>query len=130
MEFISETFNLLRPRNSEYKTNTQYEIKEKVILNYLIDNNYGFVTISYNGRRELTSLDNCFHLLDGRGVAKYPEDAVTKINEAIGDNQWECETEYFAFRWYKKGSLHIRFKRLDLVRRLNKLAGGNSLKNK
>ena len=98
MEFISETFNLLRPPNSEYKTNTEYEIKEKVILNYLIDNNYGFVTISYNGRRELTSLDNCFHLLDGRGVAKYPEDAVTKINEAIGDKQWECETEYFAFR--------------------------------
>ena len=130
MEFISETFNLLRPPNSGYKTNTEYEIKEKVILNYLIDNNYGFVTISYNGRRELTSLDNCFHLLDGKGVAKYPEDAVTKINEAIGDKQWECETEYFAFRWYKKGSIHIRFKRLDLVRRLNKLAGGNSLKNK
>ena len=73
MEFISETFNLLRPRNSEYKTNTEYEIKEKVISNYLIDNNYGFVTISYNGRRELTSLDNCFHLLDGRGVAKVSE---------------------------------------------------------
>jgi len=130
MEFIYETFNLLRPRNSEYKTNTEYEIKEKVILNYLIDNNYGFVTISYNGRRELTSQDNCFHLLDGRGVAKYPEDAVTKINEAIGDKKWDCETEYFAFRWYKKGSLHIRLKRLDLVRCLNKLAGGNSLKSK
>jgi hypothetical protein len=68
--------------------------------------------------------------LDGRGVAKYPEDAVTKINEAIGDKQWECETEYFAIRRYKKGSMHIRFKRLDLVRRLNKLAGGNRLKNK
>jgi hypothetical protein len=30
----------------------------------------------------------------------------------------------------KKGSMHIRVKRLDLVRRLKKLAGGNSLKNK
>ena len=37
--------------------------------------------------RNLPVLDNCFHLLDGRGVAKYPEDAVIKINEAIGDNQ-------------------------------------------
>jgi len=130
MEFISEIFNLLRPPNSKYKTNTEYEIKEKAILNYIIDNNYGFITLSYSGRRNLTSLDNCFHLLDGKGVAKYPDDAVTIMNSAIGDKKWECETEYFAFRWYKKGSLHIRFKRLDLVRRLNKLAGGNSLKNK
>ena len=30
----------------------------------------------------------------------------------------------------KKDSMHICFKRLGLVRRLNKLAGGNSLKNK
>ncbi len=80
--------------------------------------------------RNLAALDNCFHLLDGRGVAKYPEDAVTKINEAIGDKQWECETEYFAFHRYKKDSMHICFRRLDLVRRLNKLAGGNRLKNK
>ncbi len=29
-----------------------------------------------------------------------------------------------------KSSMHIRFKRLDLVWHLNKLAGGNSLKNK
>ena len=30
----------------------------------------------------------------------------------------------------QKSSMHIRFKRLDLVWHLNKLAGGNSLKNK
>ena len=129
MEFISETFNLLRPPGSEYKTNTEYEIEEKVILDYIIDNNYGFITMSYSGRRNLTSLDNCFHLLDGKEVAKYPNNAATIMNSAINDKKWECETEYFEFRWYKKGSLHIRFKRLDLVRRLNQLAGGNHLKN-
>ena len=84
MEFISEIFNLLRPPNSKYKTNTEYEIKEKAILNYIIDNNYGFITLSYSGRRNLTSIDNCFHLLDGKGVAKYPDDAVTIMNSAIG----------------------------------------------
>ena len=129
MEFIRETFNLLRPPGSEYKINTEYEIEEKVVLDYIIDNNYGFITMSYSGRQNLTSLDNCFHLLDGKEVAKYPNNAATIMNSAINDKKWECETEYFEFRWYKKGSLHIRFKRLDLVRRLNQLAGGNHLKN-
>jgi hypothetical protein len=55
--------------------------------------------VAYQKDQILLKFQFKIYLLGGRGVAKYPEDAVTKINEAIGDKQWECETEYFAFRW-------------------------------
>jgi len=38
------------------------------------------------------------------------------------------ETDYFAFRCFKNGNLHLIFKRPDLVRRLNQIAGGKRLR--
>ncbi len=54
---------------------------------------------------------------------KWPGDVVTKINEAVRDKKWEAETEYFKLKWYKVGTLHIEFKRMDLVAKMNALAG-------
>jgi hypothetical protein len=39
-----------------------------------------------------------------------------------------CETKYFKVKWFKKGTLHIEFKRLDLLSELNRIGGGNRLK--
>lgn len=30
-----------------------------------------------------------------------------------------CETEYFSLRYFKKGTLHITFKRIDLLQKIN-----------
>lgn len=134
-EAVCEVFDFLRPRQSEYKTNTEYEIGKKAILNYMIDySRYGdseFVSLNYRRDQEILALDNVFHMLDGKGSPKYPGDAITKIKESMSSSprRWECETPYFNFRWHKKGSLHVTFKRLDLVKKLNAIAGGNRLKN-
>ena len=37
-------------------------------------------------------------------------------------------TPLFEFRCYKNNSLHIRFLRMDLVKRLNEIAGGLNLR--
>ena len=100
-----------------------------MILDRVIDTSYGITILDYRSEKDLISMENTFRLLDGKGVCKYPGDLATKIKDAIKRDRWECENEYFEARWYKKGSLHIRFKRLDLVERLNALAGGNRLKN-
>jgi len=129
IETVTETFEFLRPRRSEYKTNTEYEIGKKVILNGVIDHNkWGYTRLSYYYEQNLKSLDNVFHLLDGKGPIKYPGDLVTQIQTAIQNKKWGCETEYFKCKWYHKGTLHIEFKRMDLINQLNKTAGGNRLK--
>jgi len=127
-EYCSEVFDMLRPRSSEYKTNTEFEIGEKVILNYIVDHDNGYTRLCYRRERRLVSLDNLFHLLDGKGGTKYPGDLVTAVTEAIRERKWGAETEYFETKWHKKGTMHIKFKRMDLVKELNRHAGSNRLK--
>ncbi len=130
-EAVCEVFDMLRPPRSEYKTNTEYEIGERVVLNYIISHDkWGFTSLNYYGaKQKLINMDNVFHLLDGKPVVTYPDDIVTCMKEAIlPPRKWEAETEYFGLRWHKKGTLHVRFKRMDLVAKLNKIAGGNRLK--
>lgn len=127
-EACCEVFDILRPRRSEYKTNTEFEIGEKVILNCMVDFSFRYCHINYGREKYLLSIDNVFHLLDGKGGTKYPGDLTTAINAAMRDNKWDAETEYFKVKWYQKGSMHIQFKRLDLVKELNRHAGGNRLR--
>jgi len=130
-EACCEVFDFLRPRRSEYKTNTEFEIGDRVILNYMIDcDKWGYVSLNYHREQKILALDNVFHMLDGKGSPKYPGDAITGIMAAIANHprSWSCETPYFEIKWHKKGSMHIKFKRSDLVKRLNAIAGGNRLK--
>jgi hypothetical protein len=48
---------------------------------------------------------------------------ITAILESGKDGKGE--TDYFKFRCFKNNNLHIEFKRLDLVKKLNGLATGD-----
>ena len=132
-EAIQEVFDWLRPSDRgwgpKYATNTQYLVGPKVILDYVIELGWRGETFSvrYHYGQHLRALDNVFHLLDGAGIAQYPSDLVTAINDAGRRGRQECETRYFQCRWYKKGTLHIEFKRTDLVDELNRRGGGDGL---
>jgi hypothetical protein len=126
-ETVMESFEWLRPHGSRHKTNTEYEVGKKAIKEWMFDCSYG-CRLSYTREQDLKGLDNAFHLMDGKGPVKWPGDMVTKITEAVRDKKWEAETEYFKLKWYKVGTLHIEFKRLDLVAKMNAMAGGNRLR--
>lgn len=136
-EAIVEVFNWLRPgeeswRMTKWKTNqknARIELGPKVILS-------GVVTLSeftrrfevgYYDRPRLLALDNVFSGLDGKGtIAKtYNGPLVDAIHASTTG---AAETEYFAVRMYKNGSLHLTFRRLDLLAALNRKAGGANLK--
>jgi hypothetical protein len=125
-ETISEAFEQLRPRRSHLKTNSEYEVGKKVILFYIVEVGYSFM--STYAEQRLRSIDNAFHLLDGKGPTKYPGDLVTTIRAALNQKATKCETEYFSCEWYKNGNLHLTFKRIDLVRELNERAGASRLR--
>lgn len=128
-EALQEVFDLLRP-NKDYhpfKTNKKFEIGPKVIFDWYMDTNYS-VSVNYYRQNNLRAIDKLFHLIDGKAAPKYPEDIVTVINNACRQRQWDAETPYFKMKWFKKGTLHIEFKRLDLVAAINKKAGGMRLK--
>ena len=127
-EFITETFNFLRPSGTGLKTNAAPELGKKVIVEYMVDTSYGLTRLHYRREQALSALDNTFSLLDGKGLVSYPGDSKTAINESIRAKRFTTQTEYFDFKWFKNGNLHIVFRRPDLVERLNQVAGRYILK--
>jgi hypothetical protein len=121
-ECIAETFEWLIPyRNSHFKTNKTFKVGPKVIKEFMVDC-WG---VSYHREQHLISLDNVFHLLDGKGPIKDAGSLVTAIKQTIRDKRGnECETPYFKARWFKRGTLHIWFKRVDLLAELNRIGAG------
>ena len=133
LEFIKETFNWLHPgvwSTNKYKTNekNKYEIKEKLIKESMFTPRWsGSMELSYYQEQQLRAMDNAFHLMDGKGIPKEGS-AYFAIDASVQSKLMEADTEYFYFKWYKNGNCHIKFKRMDLVHSMNKIAGKNIIK--
>jgi len=131
---VREVFGALRPPGSRYKTNTEFELSERVVLAHWIEaaNKYTFRwTPNHYRVQDFITLNNVFNLLDGKlldGDGPYYGELGTAISKTPADVQCHGETEYFEYRGYRNGNLHLRFKRLDLVKKLNTIAGGLTLK--
>jgi hypothetical protein len=129
-EAVEEIFNLLRPHHSEYKTNSEEEIGPKVILEYMVDTGWsGNYQVNYRQHPDLTAIENVFMALDGARTDKrnHYSDLSQAINQCTKGNN-TFETDYFKGRVHKNGNLHLEFKRLDLLKRLNQIAGGRRLR--
>lgn len=128
-EAVNEIFEWLRPwHRDEYKTNqkNKWQLGNKVIISYGCERGYNSkFRVNYSRQANITALDNVFHMLDGKG-------AVQSHNGPLYDAICSCdgkgETEYFKFKCFQNNNLHVEFKRMDLVNKINKMAGGCQLK--
>lgn len=134
-EAVGEVYEWLRPwsgsKAAQYKTNPKLEIERRVVLTWMVEPGYkaGHLHVRYGrSSQQLTALENVFSALDGRGsISKgYHSLLETAVNETPCGEQGE--TAYFRFRAYRNGNLHVEFKRLDLLKRFNQVAGGRRLK--
>jgi hypothetical protein len=128
---VVEVFEWLRPHDSEYRTNSEYEIGKRVVLNGIIRRSYSTWGISSYYRQNLVALENVFDLIAGK-VAGEKVNWCSKLEDAVNGIHLSgpCvgETEHFKFRGFKKGSLHLEFRAPEHVKRLNAIAGGARLK--
>ena len=130
-EAAKEVFDYLRPRKSDnatpYATNADYfRVGLKVILTYAVERGWGNVggwRFNYNREKYFIAIDNTFHILDGKGILRDGETplvaALKKAENGVG------ETDYFKFKCFKNGNIHLAMKRPDLVKQLNGLATGD-----
>ena len=133
-EAAVEVFEALRPWrdsdvNGHYKTNEVFQIGERVCLEHYCELGYsgGKFRLSYYTDRtqRIRCIDNIMHMLDGKGPV--PTHAGPLVDALNGpENMGRVETEYFEAKCYKKGSLHLRFKRLDLLARLNAIGANGA----
>lgn len=134
-EAIAEVFEFLRPGASErnhYKTNAKnarFELGKKVIIAGALEVwSRSIYHVSHWKMDKIRAVDRVFHLIDGAGELKGYNgplvDAIQTVNSSTGIG--DGETNYFHFRCYQNGNLHLEFKRLDLVSKLNAAAGGSN----
>ena len=129
-EAVEEVFDWLRPHGSKYKRNSELEVPAKLVITYVVAPGWGPSKFRLNEHRsqKFVALENVVSALDGRGqIAKQYNSA---IENTIREPSFSGlgETEYFRFRAFKNGNLHLEWKRLDLLSRFNAIAGGRRLR--
>lgn len=129
-EMVKEVYEILRPHGIQtagkvLKTNNPFKVGKRVVLRWACEQQYGArgYSISYRREPDLTAMDNVFHALDGKGTIKSTRGPLIDALNAVGPDG-KCETEYFRCKCHKNRNLHVEFKRLDLVDKLNTVAGG------
>lgn len=130
-ESIGECYNWLRPCGfmKEYKTNSKYEVGEKVIIGWGCENwsyNGHPFRVTHSRENNFRMLESIFRALDGKGLPKtHSGELVDAINQSPNGRG---ETTYFEFKCFKNNNVHLKFKRPDLVTEFNRVAGGGQLK--
>lgn len=135
-EKVTEVYNHLRPWRAHHKTNVKnatFELGKKVILEYSLDAQPMFCSwrprLRYDNQQKWRSIESLFRTLDGKGYST--QNFESEVEGAIKNADPEtgvCETEYFELRACRNGNLHVTFKRMDLVAKLNAIAGGKNLR--
>jgi hypothetical protein len=132
-EAVREVFEWLRPPGSCYVTNTEYEIGERVILSGIVSRGFGRSWNTGYGSRDqhLVALENVLHALDGKprpADGSHYSDVAREIMRIPNGQPCHGATDLVEFRGHKNGNLHLKFRRMDLVKRLNAVAGGARLR--
>lgn len=123
-EAVVEVYQKLRPHRNEYKTNSAFKVGRKVILTHRVRGCYsgrGKFAVQYHYSDEIRALDNVFHMLDGKSLSAYRAGDLANAIEAA--EAGAGETEFFRYKCYGNGNLHLEFKRMDLVQQLNSIGG-------
>lgn len=140
-EAVAEVYDWLRPRGSRergpgspahpdrYQANRVVKIPAKVILSHVVEaaDKFGW-SPRVQRSQELTALENVFTALDGRGTVTRGYYSALELAMRAAGTKGEAETDLFRIRYFQNGNGHLYFKRLDLLRRFNMMAGGKNLR--
>lgn len=121
-----------RELSRKYRSNNAFRIGQKVIIQR--------ATAAWRSVEPLVDVDRAFRIADGKAPVENPAaDPTTLLGalDATRHKSVEFETEYFACFIYGNGNLHVRFKRPDLVDKINRWIAeecgavlGNNRRNK
>lgn len=124
--------NVFRFLSDGYRTNSKepFRIGDKVICDYMTTAWHGPLRVNYHNTasNRLDDIDRVFKALDDQKFT--PRALEAAINAAWKDGDTLYEDEYFKIRGFKKGTMHIWFKRTDLLERVNELVAEEYGENK
>lgn len=101
----------------EYKTNLPALFGKRIIIQ--LKGSWGH--LHHRTADELDDLMRVFHVLDGKPEADHRNGIYALVAAAESRKEAFAENDYLAMKWFKKGTGHITFKRLDLIERMNRI---------
>lgn len=119
--YYDETGNNIHYYNG-WKTNKAWIINKKVIIPLNAFNSYSwkndFCPSQYDVLTKLQDIEKCFNYLDG-GLTE-SVDLRNAIEKAETERQTKnIDLKYFKITFYKKGTCHIQFKNMELLKKFN-----------
>lgn len=108
----------------DYKTNNPVLFGARIIETYTVQKSYGGrPTASYNDRWDkINDLVRVMRLMDKKPVHEYRAEIRSAAVDSMNWSEWsEFPEHYLDLKPYKNGNLHLRFRRPDLVARMNKI---------
>jgi hypothetical protein len=106
---------------SGWKTNDAYKVNDRLVFPYGCRYSYGSFDIwsTRDAGVIYTDLDRVLCVLDGARLEDITT-VVTALQEAFPSKKpGTCESTYFHVRYFKKGTVHLKWKRQDLKNRFN-----------
>ncbi|EEY5883144.1 DUF4942 domain-containing protein [Escherichia coli] len=120
--FERGVINVFKGLSWDYKTNSPCKFGSKIIVNNLVRwDQWGFHLISGMQADRLADLERMLHLLSGKPIPDNRGNITINLDDHIQSVQGKgrYEDEMFIIKYFKKGSAHITFKRLELIDRIN-----------
>jgi hypothetical protein len=124
---LCNAFSNLRPG---FKSNDAFRIGKKAIFDNSLQISFWGKGGAYHhywsqygrGQHEIMDVERTLLILDGkRPLDNRYEGIIGAMDAAAKEGQFSAETEYFTAVWYKKGSVHLTFKRHDLIEKANRI---------
>ena len=120
--FERGVINVFKSLSWDYKTNSLCRFGAKIIVSGLVKcDRWGF-GLNWGWQRDrLADLERMLMLLDSKPVPDNRADVTRRLGDHIHENRHSnrYEDEMFAIKYFQKGTVHITFKRPELVDKLN-----------
>lgn len=116
--------NVFKGLSWDYKTNSPCKFGKKIIINSLVSHNRWGYSLTWGYRRDqLADLERMLHLLDSKPIPDNRNDVTIRLMDHINQQRESqlYEDDYFAIRYFQKGTAHLTFKRPELTDRMNEI---------
>ena len=120
--FERGVINVFKALSWDYKTNSPCRFGKKIIMDGLVSyNRWGFSFTHGYRRDQIVDLERMLTLLDGKLLPDNRADIACRLSDHIGQQRTSVlyDDELFRIKYFQKGSVHIAFKRPELIERLN-----------
>ncbi|WP_408626212.1 DUF4942 domain-containing protein [Dryocola clanedunensis] len=120
--FERGVINVFKSLSWDYKTNSPCKFGNKIIVNGLVDHSRWGFRLNWGRRRDqLADLERMLHLLDSKPIPDNCNDVTVRLMDHINQQRESqlYEDDYFAIRYFQKGTAHLMFKRPKLIERMN-----------